>query len=256
MSTKTRLAAVIGVLIAIAAASLGGLAVALFRPAAAPVPSQQVLTLAASTTGNTMTVVGIGIGSGTPNEAQLNLGVTATRPNVRDAVTVAGQDMNKLLNALHSQGAQDKDMQTTSIYVSQVTNCCPQSITGYQASTGISLTAHSIDKVTPMIEAAVDAVGNDLQLNGINLYVSDQTSMLKAARSAAMADANSKAQDWARLTGHHVGGLVGVSEIVSTTSGFACDQCGGKGGAGGGIQVQPGVTSLTVTVAVTYDIAA
>lgn len=255
MSAKTRVLAVIGALIAIAAASLGALAVTLYRPVAPSQPTAQVLTLAASTTGNTITVVGVGNGSGTPNEAQMNLGVTATRPNVRDAVTAAGDDLNKLLNALRSQGAQDKDMQTASIYVSQATSCCPQNIIGYTAATQITLTVHSVSKATPMIEAAVDAVGNDLQMNGINLYVSDQSAMLKAARAAAMSDANAKAQDWARLAGHHLGGLVSVSEVVSTTSGFACDQCGGKGAGGGGIQVQPGVTSLTVTVAVTYEIA-
>jgi uncharacterized protein YggE len=255
MSAQTRLLVVCGVLIAVAAASVTALAISVSRPTTVSGPPPQVLTLAASASGNTITVVGVGIGSATPNQAQLNLGVTATKPNVRDAVSAASTDMNRLLSALHNQGVQDKDMQTTSIWVSQQTNCCPQSVIGYTASVQITLTVHSIDKATPIIEAAVDAVGNNLQLNGIGLSVADQSGMLKTARAAAMSDANVKAQDYARLSGHHVGGLVGVSEVVSTTGGFSCDQCGGKGG-GGGIQIQPGQTSITVTVAVTYEIAA
>lgn len=245
-----------GLLIGIAAASVGALIVTLARPApvSPSVPLPQVLTLSASNTGNTITVVGVGMGNGTPDEAQLNLGVTATRPTVRDAVTAAGSDNSKLVGALHGQGVQDKDMQTSSIYISQQTNCCPQSVIGYNASTSITVTVHKISTVTPIIEAAVDAIGNELNVNGINLYVSDQGAMLKAARAAAMSDANTKAQDWARLSGHHVGGLVGVSEVVSTPSGWACDQCGGKGAGGGGIQVQPGVSSVTVTVQVTYEL--
>lgn len=256
MSTHRRMMVVVGVLIAVAAASMGALVVALGRPASVSPPAAppQVLTLAASTTGNTITVVGVGIGSGTPNEAQLNLGVTVTRPNVRDAVTAAGNDVNKLVGALRAQGVKDKDMQTSSIYISAQTNCCPQTLIGYNAASSIMLTIHGIGGVTAMIEAAVDALGNDLQINGISLYVSDQGPMLKAARDAAMRDANTKAQDWARLSGHHVGGLVGVSEVVSTPSGWACDQCGGKGAGGGGIQVQPGVSSVTVTVQVTYEL--
>jgi uncharacterized protein YggE len=255
MSTQTRLLVVCGVLIAVAAASVTALAISVSRATTVSGPPPQVLTLAAAASGNTITVVGVGIGSATPNQAQMSLGVTATKPNVRDAVSAASTDMNRLLSALHSQGVQDKDVQTTSIWVSQQTNCCPQTVIGYTASVQVTVTVHSIDKATPLIEAAVDAVGNNLQLNGIGLSVADQSGMLKTARAAAMSDANVKAQDYARLSGHHVGGLVAVSEVVSTTGGFSCDQCGGKGG-GGGIQIQPGQTSITVTVAVTYEIAA
>lgn len=256
MSGHTRLLVVCGVLIAVAAASVTAIAIDVSRPAAISVPPPQVLTLAATTSGNTIIVVGVGMGSAVPNQAQLNLGVNALRPNVRDAVSAASSDMTHLLGALHNQGAQDKDIQTAAIWVSQQTNCCPQSVIGYNASSQITVTVHSINNVTPVIEAAVDAVGNELQINGINLSVADQSGMLKTARAAAMSDANVKAQDYARLSGHHVGGLIGVSEVISTTSGFACAECGGKGGAGGGIPLQAGVNTLTVTVAVTYELAA
>lgn len=255
MSAQTRLLVVCGVLIAVATASVTALAINVSRPAAVGAPPPQVLTLAASASGNTITVVGVGTGSAAPNQAQMNLGVTSTKPNVRDAVSTAGADMTRLLNALRTHGAQDKDMQTTSIWISQQTNCCPQTITGYNAQVQVAVTVHSISGVTPLIEAAVDAVGNDLQLNGITLSVADQSGMLKTARAGAMSDANTKAQDYARLSGHHIGGLVGVSEVVQNTGGFTCDQCGGKGG-GGGIQIQPGQTTVTVTVAVTFELAA
>lgn len=254
MSTNTRTLAVWGVLIALAAASLGALMATLYRPAGiGPSTAPQVLTLAASSTGNTITVVGNGSASGAPNQADLALGVTVTRPSVRDAVTIAGSDMTKLLSALRNNGVQDKDVKTTSIWVSQQTNCCPQTVIGYNASTQISVTVHSVDRVTPLIEAAVDAVGNELQLNGINLSISDTSNVMKAARQDAMNDANTKAQDWARLSGHHLGGLIGMSEEVATNGGFP--QYGGKG-AGGGVPIQPGVTSVTVIVAVTYELAA
>jgi uncharacterized protein YggE len=256
MSTQTRLLVVCGILIAVTAASITALAMNLSRPATVTAPPAQVLTLAASASGNTITVVGVGIGSATPNQALLNLGVTATRPNVRDAVSAAGSDMTRLLAAVHGQGVQDKDIQTTALWVSLQTNCCPQTVIGYNAATQITVTVHSINNVTPLIEVSVDAVGNDLQINGITLSVSDQTAMLKAGRANAMNDAKEKAQDYAQLSGHHLGGLVGVSEVVSTTGGFSCDQCGGKGAGGGGIPIQAGVTSITVNVAVTYELAA
>src|SRR5207253_4918114 len=227
MSAQNRLLVVCGLLIAVASASVTALAVNLSRSPAVTAPPQPVLTLAASTSGNTITVVGVGIGSATPNQAQLYLGVQATRPNVRDAVSVAAGDMTHLLTAVH-----DKDIQTTGVSVSQQTNCCPQTVNGYNASTQITVTVHSINNITPLIEVAVDAVGNDLQIGGVNLSVADQGAMLKAARANAMNDAKANAADYAALSGHHVGGLIGVSEIVSTTGGFSCDQCGATGVGG------------------------
>ncbi len=255
VSAQRRVLVLVGVLIAVAAASTSALLMTLSRPAVVSAPPAQVMTLAASTGGNTITVVGVGIGTGVPNEAQLMLGVSATRSRVADAISVAGTDMSHLLAALHKQGVVDKDIQTASIWVQQQTNCCPQTVTGYNATAGLTVTVHHVNNVTSLTAAAVGAVGDDLQINGVNFSVADQSSMLKAARAAAISDASVKAQDYARLAGHHVGGLVGVSEVVSTTGGFACDQCGGKGGAGGGIPVQAGQAIVTVTVAVTYELA-
>src|SRR5437868_8675895 len=170
MRMQTRLLVVVGLLIAVAAGSLTALGFTVLRPAAVSATSPQVFALAASASGNTITVVGVGNGSGTPNTAQLGLGVSASRPSVRDAVSAASTDQSKLIGALHNQGVQDKDIQTASIWVSTQTNCCPQTTVAYNASTSFTVTIHSINNVTPVTEAAVDAVGNEQQINGITLY--------------------------------------------------------------------------------------
>jgi uncharacterized protein YggE len=239
---------VVGVLIAVVTAYATAVLVNVSRPAAAS-PSP-LLTLAASATGNTVVVIGNGTGVATPDEASVYLGVSATRPSVRDAVSIATGDMAKLLSAVRGQGIANKDIQTTNISINQQANCCPQRVSGYTASGQISVSVHNVQKVTPLIEAAVDAVGDDLQLSGVNLSVADTTSALKAARQAAINDATAKAQDWARLTGHHIGGLISVSEYFGPVSQPAY----GKGGAGGGFQVQPGEQSSYTTVLVTFEL--
>jgi len=254
MSAQTRVMVVVGVLIAVVTAATTAVLVNASRPAALTAPSTQVLTLAASSTGNTVIVAGTGSGVAVPDQASLFLGVTATRPNVRDAVGIASNDMTKLLAAVRGQGVQEKDIQTTYISIGQQTNCCPQSVIGYTASGSITVMVHHLQNVTPLIESAVDAVGNDLQLNGINLSVSDMSSALKAARQFAINDATAKAQDWARLTGHHIGGLIAVSEIFGATPDTGC--CKGGAGGGGGFPVQPGQQTSTVTVAVTFELLA
>ena len=172
-------------------------------------------------------------------------------------MNAANLDMFHLLNALHSSGVINKDIQTTSLSIYTQTNCCPQTTTGYVSSNQVTVTIHHLANIDGVIEAAVNAVGNDIQLNGINLTVASPSAMTATARAAAMADAIARAQDWATLAHHHVGALLVLSEIVGQTSANPCDQgaCG-KGGGGGAIQVLPGQTSITVTITATYELAA
>jgi uncharacterized protein len=255
MSKQSRLFLGIGVAIAVLSAVLSAVIVISFRPAPAASAPPQVLTLAASSGGNTITVVGTGTASGVPDEAQLDLGVQATRPTVRDAVTQATADTNKLLSAIRSQGVQDKDIQTSSISIYEQTNCCPQTVTGYTSSSQLTITLHHVSTATAVIEVSVDAVGNDLQMNGITLSIADPTAIEKSARAAAMSNATSRAQDWARLAGHHLGGLIAVSEIIAANPVETCQGGCGKGGAGGGgVPIEPGQTTVTITVAATYEL--
>ena len=96
MSAHTRLLVLCGFLIAALAASVSALVMSHDRPAATSAQQTHLLTtaLAASTTGNTITVVGVGNGTGTPNSAQLQFAVSATRPNVHDAVSAAGHRLS------------------------------------------------------------------------------------------------------------------------------------------------------------------
>jgi uncharacterized protein len=257
MSTRARYLVSVGVFVILALFAAGAITLDL-RPKSSPVvpvAAAQVptLALAASSTVDTLTVVGTGVATAVPDTATVNLGVSATRGNVHDAVNAANADMASLLRALHSVGVQDKDIQTTSVWISQVTNCCPSYVTGYSSANQVNVTVHHLVNVSTVIMAAVDAVGNDVQLGGVNLFVADQSAQIATARTGAMADAAARAQQWARLAGHHVGGLISLSEVVAVAPSYTCDQCGGKGGAGG-VPIQPGQTTIAVTVTAVYEL--
>lgn len=266
MSTQNRHAVAIGVLIAIGAGGITAAAiyartprgsdptVALSTRAPAAGPSTTVLAANTTSQQNTITVVGNGTATGVPDEAILSLGVQATQPDVHLALSVASAEMSRLLTALHHQGVADKDIQTSSISIYQQTNCCPQSVIGYASSNQVSVTIHHLANVRPVIEAAVAAVGNDIQLNGVSLSISDPSPLVKAARAAAMSDANARAKTWSGLANHHVGGIIELSEIVSTPAPNPCNGCG-RGG-GGGVPIQPGQTDVTVTITATYELLA
>jgi uncharacterized protein YggE len=223
----------------------------------APLSSTAITALAATATTqqNTITVVGSGTATGVPNVATVTIGVQATRPNVHDAVAASALDMYRLLGALHRQGVTDKDIQTSSISIYQQTNCCPQSVTGYNSSNQLLVTIHHLANVSTIIEAAVTGVGNDIQLNGVNLSIADPSPLVKTARVLAMSDAGARAQVWAGLAHHHVGGIITLSELVTGPTPISCNGCGmGGAGGGGGMPIQPGQTNLTVTITAVYEL--
>jgi uncharacterized protein YggE len=255
MSTKARYLVSGGVLVTLLLLIIAALNLDL-RPRSTPpnpLAAAPVIDLAASTTTDTVTVVGTGVATAVPDTATVNLGVSATRGNVHEAVNAANGDMATLVKALHSVGVQDKDIQTASVYIQQVTNCCPSVVTGYTSTNQVNVTVHHLANVSAVIMAVVDAVGNDVQLGGVNLFVANQSAQIAAARAGAMADAGARAQQWARLAGHHLGGLISLSEVVAVVPTYTCDQCGGKGG-GGGVPIQPGQTTIAVTVTAVYEL--
>ena len=201
---------------------------------------------------DTVTVVGEGTQNATPDNAEISLGVSVTRGNSGDALNAANTEMTALIKAIKAQGVQDVDIQTTGISINQQT---PQySPVVYQAGNSVSVKIHHLSNVGTVIAAAQRAVGNDIQLSGITLELSDNATQLRGARQAAMAAAAARAKEWAGFAGRHLGKVLSVSEVVS--NGATSSPCGGYGGCGGGggAPVQAGQANVTVDVAVVYEL--
>ncbi len=243
----------IAVLIAVVAAGVTALAFRFIPAAAGNGPT--VVTAAAAAAGprDTVTVIGEGTQLAAPDIAIVNIGVAPRRSTARDALNAENSEMTRLLQAIKARGVADADIQTTSLGVSQDTNCCPSYVIGYTASNSVVVKIHHLANVGTVIAAAADVAGNDIQLNGITLDLSDRASQLSAARQGAMASAATKAKNWAALAGRHLGKVLSVSEIVSngTPQGPGCS--GGCGG-GGGAPVQAGQSSVVVDVTVVYEL--
>jgi hypothetical protein len=241
------------ILVALAAMLLGAV-ILNSRPASGA--AGPVISMAASVpAGDTLTVVGQGSATAVPDQAIVVLGVSASRGSVADSLSVATDEMTRLIDSLHGQGVQDKDIQTTGINVNQDSSCCPRSVSGYSSSSQVTVLVHHPGNAGSVITAAVGAVGNDIQLNGVQLTVSDASAATKTARSVAMADAGARAGQWAALSGRHLGKIIAVSETVFPTQyGGGCAGCGG--GGGGGIPVMPGQSNIALSITVEYELLA
>jgi uncharacterized protein YggE len=240
----------IGVLIAIAASAITAVAV---RAGVGGASASAAPGGAVGGPRDTVTVIGEGTQHATPDNADLSLGVSTKRGSARDAMSAANSAMSSLLTAIKASGVADQDIQTTSISVNQESN--GYQVTGYRASNSANVKIHHLNNVSVIIAAAAQAVGDDIQLNGINLELSDNTTQLKGARQAAISAAAARARVWAELAGRHLGKVLSVSEVVGNQGNFSpCGGAGGGCGGGGGTPIQAGQANVTVDVAVVYEL--
>lgn len=240
---------VIGALIAIAASAVTAVAV---RAGAGGSTPTSVGAGAVAGPRDTITVVGEGTQNATPDNALISLGVSTRQATAVEAMNAANVEMTALLKAIKAQGVQDIDIQTTGIGVYQENQ---YNVIGYRASNTVNVKIHHIVNIGTILGAAQGAVGNDIQINGISLQLSDNTNQLKGARQAAMNAAAARAKEWANLAGRHLGKVLSVSEVVGGGSyGSPCGAGGQCGGGGGGAPIQAGQMNVTVDVAVVYEL--
>jgi uncharacterized protein len=260
MATTRAVRLLVAAIVAVGLVAVAGLYVGLRPSAATSAPttattsaSTPVTVNAVSASPNTVTVVGSGQVNAAPDQALVSLGVSVTRSAANTALNAAAAEMTRLIAALRSQSVADQDMQTSSVSLGQSTTCCPTTVTGYSGSSSLTVTIHHLSNVGSVEVAAVAAVGNDLQLSGVALTLSDDSSQLRAARIAAIADARSRAAQWAAQTGRTLGPVLAVSEIVnSQPSGASCTN--GCGGAGGGVPIETGQNTVSVNVTVEFQL--
>ena len=167
-------------------------------------------------------VSGLGKASGTPDLANLSLGVSVTDDSVADASSAAAESMADVMAALKGQGVADADIATSRFQIYQDYDYGPEGRKplGYTVSNGVNVTVRQIGQVAAVIDAAVDAGGDYIEFNHISFSFSDTSAMEREARQAAVADMQEKAEQLAEFAGRELGALKTLSEGNSNTGGF------------------------------------
>jgi len=203
---------------------------------------------------HTISVNGTGKVTLSPDTADIHLGVAASGKTVKAVRQQAAASMNAVIAAIKKLGIADKDIQTSWVSLQPTydynVGTYPPKVTGYQFSNAISVTVRDLDKVGNAIDDALAAGATTL--DGISFQVADETAAEAQARSAAMADAKTKAQALATAAGVTIAGIASINETVAPTPFpiyYGAAQAAGKDAV---TPVQPGSTDITITVAVVY----
>lgn len=210
-----------------------------------------------TTVDRTVTVVGVGKVSLVPDIARLDVGVQDSAATVAQAKSAVDAQIAAIVAALTTSGVADKDIQTSnySIYYEQpqVSPDAQGTSTGksgvYHVSNMLLVTVRDVTKAGDVLDAAVNAGAN--QVYGVTFTVSDESRWESQAREKAVADATSRAQELARLSGLELGQVLTVSEVIGGAASpvVVAESAVGKGGGG----IVPGEQELSMQLQVTFS---
>lgn len=206
-------------------------------------------------------VTGTGEVKAAPDVAVVSLGVQATAPTVAEAQEEARHAMDSVIETLKANGVADKDIQTTGFNIWQRTrwdsNRQEEEVVGYQVSNNVQVKIRQVANTSIILDEVVEAGGDLIRVQGIYFQVDDTSAYLDEARAKAVADAKSRAEQLAELSGVTLGRATYVSESSSTPSIWrGMDMARSEAEMPAPTTpIEPGETTITATVQIIYEIS-
>lgn len=198
-----------------------------------------------------ITVTGTGNATGTPDELQLSLSVNTQASSAGAALDAANRDMRQVRDSLRAHGVADADLQTSGLSV-QASYGQQGNITGYQVTESLTAVLRDLARAGETITAASTAAGNAIRIDGVSLNLSDSnSSLLASARASAMADAKTRATQYANAAGRTLGQVLAISE-VTTPQQVPQSYASAASASAAPVPISPGKQQVSVTVTVTY----
>jgi uncharacterized protein YggE len=202
----------------------------------------------------TVTVTGTGTASGTPDELQLSLEVSATASSVRAALDAADQATGRVSDALTADGVAAADLQTSGMSI-QPQYSQQDTITGYNAGESLTAELRGLAKAGQEITDAVDAGGDAVRIDSVQLDLTDQAAQLMArARADAISDARTRAGEYAAAAGHQLGDVLAITEGNPVVPVRPLPALGAMYSAAAPVPVSAGSQQVTVSITVKYQL--
>jgi len=206
-----------------------------------------------------VSVQGTGTVKVTPDTVRLNASVTfvgATNAAASKAVSTSAAAFR---TALRGKKVASKDIQSTNLTIYPEytwTQEKGQELKGYRANQSFTVLIRDEVSAGEIIDAAVDAGGDNIQITGVTPIVLDIDDAQDAAREKAVAKAKKKANAYAKLLDFDLGKILWVSETSSAYNPpiYAMAKAGVSAEAAPPSEIDLGEQDVTVTVDVRWAI--
>ena len=233
--------------------ALGGLIVAVAALAVRPGPVSGAPTTGSEVALHTLTVSAYGKVTVVPDVARVYLGVTLTKPTVKEARDAAARAMTDVIVAIKGLGVDDKDIQTTGLSLSaRYAENSSTKIVGYVISEQVQVTVRDLDKAGDVVDVATAKGATDV--NGISFELADPAKAQDDARAAAVTAARASGLAMAKAANVTLGAVVSIADASAPTPIYYGAASGAAPMADVKTPVQPGTQDVSATVTVVFEL--
>ena len=202
---------------------------------------------------STITVTGSGTVQGTPDTINFQIGVSTVNPSATAALTENDNEDERTRGGAGEERRDRKEMQTSGLNIYDNTNSQGM-VTGFTVQDTLNVTMHKVQSAGAAIDAAARAAGNGVQLNGVTFTITNDSSLLRAARIRAMDNARLAAGQLAKAGDTHVTGIVKITDNENQSSGIYYPEFAQWHCASRGVPIQTGSQPVNVQVTVVYSL--
>lgn len=189
-----------------------------------------------------------------PDLADLRLGVAISDATVQGARSIAAERMADILAAVDAAGVDRRDVRTALLSVQpryDYRDGQSPKLDGYELHNVVEVTVRDLARLGDVVDGTLGAGATSM--DSLAFRVADPSGAERAARTAAMAQARSRAAVLAEAAGLTI---VGVAEIVEGSAGQPPGPLGKAermlASADTGTPVEGGTLEVAVAVTVTY----
>jgi uncharacterized protein len=196
----------------------------------------------------------MGVARAKPDRAMLNAGVQTKALTAADAMTQNARQMQSVLAALKGKGVADKDIQTSSVSLTQDYDYGEkgQVFKGYIANNSVTIRMKDISKIGGVLDTLVGAGATNV--SGPSFMVEDDSALTEAARLDAMKQAAKLSAFYAKTAGFGKARLLSISEAqdmpgpmpMANMKTMAADS------AGASTPIEPGEVASQISINVRY----
>lgn len=204
----------------------------------------------------TITVTGTGTAEAPPDLLTISVGVECRRASVGAAYADAGTTSAAVSGALRQHSVADTDIRTSGLNVRPELvwrDGEGQHVAGYVASSVLTVRVRQMAAASTVIAAVVEAGGDDVRLNGLELGFADESAVMARAREAAWQDAAAAAEQFASLASARLGAVVSVAEQPLSSGPVPVAKLE-RAVASDAISVEAGHASLGASVTVVWEL--
>ena len=202
-----------------------------------------------------ITISATGATTVVPDAVQINATVSVLGTTSKGALSTAGATSKTVRSALTANKVDTKDIATQSITVypeySYPASGTPI-LSGYRATQSFDITIRNATSAGVVVDAIVEAGGDNLQVNGVSPFVLDSDKATETARTAAVKKAKAKAVSYAKLLGVKLGRVIYLDE-TSTPAAYPIYSATAKADSAATV-VDLGEQKVSVSVTVRWAI--